>query len=200
VLDASFYQATLEVLSDGQPLAGFEPARFSTVGGTVTAAAAVRGSFGFGLVGVSVGGRAGYHLSWAVTDNTTYNGREFTVLPTWYSHRGLLGGELLVGIGPWARLYGDLDLFLGYHAEGRTQVGRDPIGFGGRLQAGVDVDLVAGLFVRAGLDASAFNVNTTGVAEEGGVLARETFALEPFSDGQVRIVDFRGILGVGYHY
>lgn len=201
-LDANVYYARLEVTDANGLLQGFEPNPFSVFGGTLTAAGALRGSFGFGIIGLSVGARAGYNLSFALTDDTRFGGGDgnniFTVLPSWYSHRGLVGAELLLGIGPWARLYSNVDLLFGYHGEGLTQVGANPLGFGGRATAGVDVDLFAGAFLRAGLDAQAFNVNTTGVAD--AAQARQTFAGTTFSDGQVRILEMRGVLGVGYHY
>ncbi len=201
-LGASLLNATLAAtLGGGDDVTSLSPDTFQTVAGDLSSALVLRLPFGDAAIGGATSLRAGYHLGFAVTDEVTLDtGRRkirFPLLPTYFSHHGLLGAGAEVGFGALVRLLLDVDALFGPHLEGPVQVGNDAFAVGARGRLQLDVELGAGFLVTATLEGSGVSVGSSGTVPD---VHRYTLALEPYESGQLVLADGRFGIGVGYRY
>lgn len=197
VVEGSLYQSQIRAKVRDQDVP-FEPNPFGALGGSLTVAPVVRATWETGDLAFFVGGRAGYHLSWMLAEPHTLRlGAEqlpVTLLPSWFSHTGLVGPTAGVVLSRWLRLAAEADVIVGYHHEWPNAVGGSPWGFGLRGALLVDVDLWGGLYASARFEGEGIAVKTTGLG------ARYTRALEQFDSGQIALGDARLGLGLGYRF
>jgi hypothetical protein len=173
-------------------------------GGDFNIFASAQGAFAFGIIGVSVGGRAGFLVNVALVEEHVVAGTDaggntvtypVTVLPTFVSVNPAIGAHGAFFVGRWVRLSANLDVTpIGYQVELPTSIGQSTptLATHGKLQ--IDVDPIFGIVLSAFVDGVAVSVRGQG---PGTRIHRD---LERFANGQADLFVLKTGVGVGYHF